>query len=70
MFRKIKEKSNRLLKTEEYFPSNVTNMTPSIFKMEYIRKFSYDVFSQFTNNFETAFSLKNIEKQTIFKVES
>lgn len=70
MFRKIKEKSNRLLKTEEYFPSSVTNMTPSIFKMQYIRKFSYDVFSQLTNNFETAFSLKNIEKQTIFKVES
>ena len=62
MFRKIKEKSNRLLKTEEYFPSSVTNMTPSIFKMQYIRKFSYDVFSQLTNNVETAFSLKNIEK--------
>ena len=61
MFGKIKEKSNRLLKTEEYFPSIVSFLS---------RKFSYDVFSQFTNNFETAFSLKNIEKQTIFKVES
>ena len=38
----------------------------SIFKMEYIRKFSYDVFSQLTNNFETAFILKNIEKKNNF----